>query len=93
MASLARYLITVVWQESATRCFERRSGMSSVHLDATVRLTEDVPAHGLSRGDTGVVVSVWLSPRDLSVEVEFRGHDGASAVRALLRADQVEVVG
>jgi hypothetical protein len=64
-----------------------------VHVDSVVRLKEDVPAHGLSRGDEGVVQSIWLSPREFSCEVEFHRHSGAPAVRVLLRAEQVEVVG
>ncbi len=67
--------------------------MPSVQVDSVVRLTEDVPEHGLSRGDKGVVVSVWLSPRETSCEVEFRRPNGAPPVRALLRAQELEVVG
>ena len=67
--------------------------MPPVHVDARVRLKEDVPERGLSRGDEGVVVGVWLSPREFSCEVEFRRSNDAPAVRTLLRAEQVEVVG
>jgi hypothetical protein len=64
-----------------------------IQVDSVVRLKADVPEHELSRGDEGVVMTVWLSPRELSCEVEFRRTDGGPAVRALLRAAQVEVVG
>lgn len=67
--------------------------MAPVHVNAVVRLKEDVPAHGLSRGDEGVVLSVWLSPRDFSCEVKFRRSGGARAVRVLLQARQLEAVG
>ena len=67
--------------------------MSSIQVDSVVRLTEDVPEHGLSRGEEGVVVSVWVSPREISCEVEFHRRNGAPPVRALLRAQRLEVVG
>ena len=66
--------------------------MRSPHVDAVVRLTVDVPKLGLHCGDEGVVVSAWLSPGDFHFEVEFHKPAGASAVRALLRAEQLKVV-
>jgi hypothetical protein len=57
-----------------------------------VRLKEDVPTLGLRSGDQGVVVSVWLSPRGFSCEVEFAKSGGSFPVRALLQAEQLEVV-
>lgn len=38
-------------------------------------------------------MGVWLSHREFSCEVEFRRSNGVSAVRAMLRSEQVEVVG
>lgn len=64
----------------------------SAHVDAVVRLNQDVPTLDLRRGDKGVVVSVWLSPGDFLYEVEFPGRGGSAAVRAVLRAEQLEVV-
>ena len=66
--------------------------MPPVHVDAVVRLKEDVPTHELCCGDKGVVVSVWLSSGFLC-EVEFRKSATSPAVRALLRAEQLEIVG
>ncbi len=66
--------------------------MPTVHVDAVVRLKEDVPTLGLRAGDKGVVVSVWLSPTGFSCEVEFRKSGGSPPVRTLLRAEQLEVV-
>jgi hypothetical protein len=73
---------------------EMQSGdeaMPSIHVDAVVGLKEDDPTHQLRRGDRGVVVSVWLSSSFLC-EVEFRKSAGSPAVRALLRAEQLEIV-
>ena len=66
--------------------------MPPVHIDSVVRLKEDVPTFSLRRGDEGVVVSVWLSPGDFSYEVKFPKSAKSPAVRALLRAQQLEVV-
>ena len=65
--------------------------MPTVRVDAFVWLKEDDPVHSLRRGAKGVVVSVWLSSRGLLCEVEFPKAQGAPAVRALLRAEQLEV--
>ncbi len=66
--------------------------MPSVHVDAVVRLMEDVPAQGLRGGEQGVVLSVWVSPEGLFCEVDFRKSSGSPAVRALLRPEQLEAV-
>ena len=67
--------------------------MPSVRVDAAVRLKEDDPSHSLQRGAKGVVVSVWLSSGGLLCEVEFSNSSKLSpAVRALLRAQQLEVL-
>lgn len=66
--------------------------MPPAHIDAVVRLKEDVPALELCRGDEGVVVSVWLSPGDFLCEVEFFKPRSAPAIRTLLQAGQLEVV-
>lgn len=66
--------------------------MPSAHVDAPVRLKVDVPTHGLRSGDQGVVVSVWLSPCGFSCEVEFPKSGDSPAVRALLRAEELDVV-
>ncbi|MCK6480094.1 MAG: hypothetical protein HUU06_09240 [Planctomycetaceae bacterium] len=66
--------------------------MSPAHINAQVRLKEAVEALGLTPGDRGVVVSVWLTPGGFSCEVEFPGSDRTSPVRAFLRAEQLEVI-
>jgi hypothetical protein len=69
--------------------------MSSIHVDAIVCLKEDEPTHSLRRGAKGVVVSVWLSPSGFLCEVEFSNTPPppkSPAVRALLRAQQLDVV-
>ena len=66
--------------------------MPPAHIDAVVRLKEDVPTLGLRSGDQGVVVSVWLSPSGFSCEVEFPKSGGSPPVCTLLRSEQLEVV-
>ena len=66
--------------------------MPPAHIDAVIRLKEDLPTLGLRSGDQGVVVSVWLSPRGFSCEVEFPKSGGSAPLRTLLRAEQLEVV-
>lgn len=66
--------------------------MTSAHVNSVVRLKEHLPAHRLRCGDVGVVVSAWLSTGDLLFEVEFHNSARSPAVRALLRAEQLEVI-
>lgn len=66
--------------------------MFSAHIDAVVRLKADVPTLSLPCGSEGVVVSVWLSPDNFFYEVEFAKPGESPAVRALLRAEELEVV-
>jgi hypothetical protein len=64
--------------------------MRTAQVNNVVRLIHDVPTLWLSRGDVGVVRSVWMSPASC-YEVEFR-KPGESSVRALLNADLLERV-
>ena len=64
--------------------------MPTTQVDALVRLTHDVPTLWLSRGDVGVVRSVWMSPASC-YEVEF-SKPGQSSVRALLNMELLELV-
>ena len=64
--------------------------MRSAQIDARVRLTHDVPTLWLSRGDVGVVRSVWMSPASC-YEVEFC-KPGRSSVRALLNMELLELM-
>jgi hypothetical protein len=66
--------------------------MPSVHVDAVVRLKEDMHARRLHSGDQGVVLAVWLSHDGFLCEVVFPGSSGDLPVRALLRPTQLEVV-
>jgi hypothetical protein len=64
--------------------------MSMAHVNAVVRLTQDVPTLWLKRGDVGTVQSVWLSPAH-RYEIEFR-NPGQPTMRALLGAELFELV-
>lgn len=66
--------------------------MPSARVGAVIRLKEDVPTLALRCDDKGVVVSVWLSPGEFLYEVKFLKPRGAPCVRALLRAEQLQVV-
>jgi hypothetical protein len=58
-------------------------------MDDRVRLTCDVPQLFLTRGDVGMVRSIWLLP-DGTFEVEFHLRKSGEEVRALLKAEQIE---
>ena len=64
--------------------------MRHPHVDDFVRLMTDIPELALTRGEVGVVRSMWFAPT-IAYEVEFHqiGHDYQT--RALLLAEQVEV--
>ena len=64
--------------------------MRTAQVNNVVRLIHDVPTLWLSRGDVGVVRSVWTLPANC-YEVEFR-KPGESSVRALLNAELLERV-
>jgi len=67
--------------------------MPPARLGAVVRLMHELPSLSLPRGAQGVVVSIWLAPAGLLCEVDFGWRaTPAGAVRALLRADQLELV-
>ena len=57
-----------------------------------VRLTADIPAEGLRRGDVGTIVEVLEVP-ELAYEVEFADAQGRTTVVTTLRPDQVRPVG
>lgn len=66
--------------------------MPSAHVDALVRLKEDVRSLRLWRGDRGVVLSIWLSSGESLYEVEFEQLGASPPLRTLLRNGQLEVV-
>jgi hypothetical protein len=65
--------------------------MYTALVDAAVRLTRGEPTLWLERGEVGVIRSVWHFP-DAYYEVEIRKPGDAFPVRALLPADQIEVI-
>lgn len=65
--------------------------MCTAQVNAPVRLTRGVPTLWLDRGDVGVIRSVW-NFSNVYYEVEVRKPGEPFAVRALLSADQIEVI-
>ena len=65
--------------------------MSTVLVDAAVRLTRGEPTLWLKPGEVGVIRSVWHIP-DEYYEVEIRKPGEPFAMRALLSAEQIEVI-
>ena len=64
--------------------------MRRPHVDDYIRLTQDIPELGLSRGEVGVVRSTWFAPTT-AYEVEFHKIGNDYQTRALLLAEQVQV--
>lgn len=62
---------------------------STPDLLDTVALMEDVPAHGLSRGQVGTVVEMYKGG---AVEVEFADDEGRTYAMLALRPEQVLVL-
>ena len=61
--------------------------MNTINELDPVALTQDLPAHGLKRGDVGTAVLVH---RDgAAFEVEFVGYDGHTVALLTLERDQV----
>lgn len=52
----------------------------------TVAVTEDLPEHGLRRGEVGTVVDIW---KDSSLEVEFSDESGEAYAFIALTADKL----
>ena len=65
--------------------------MCTAQIDAAVRLTRAEPTLWLERGDVGVIRSVWHLP-NVYYEVEIHKPGEAFAMRALLSAEQIEVI-
>ena len=62
---------------------------SGVRLHEAVALTEDLPEHGLVRGQVGTVVEIFA---DDAFEVEFSDNDGRTYASLALRAAQLIVL-
>jgi hypothetical protein len=60
--------------------------MDEIKVLDVVAVTEDVPEHGLRRGEVGTVVDRW---KDGVFEVEFSDDMGEAYAFAALRADQL----
>ena len=65
--------------------------MHQPSLNDRVRLTRSIPTLWLDRGQVGSIRSVWSSSPGF-YEVEFRKRGESCAVRALVEADQLEVI-
>jgi len=60
--------------------------MSSLELLSEVAVLQDLPEHGLSRGQVGTIVEV-LSPT--VAEVEFNDDEGRTYAMAALRSEEL----
>jgi hypothetical protein len=63
--------------------------MDSIRLLDVVALTQDMPEHGLQRGQVGTVVETLA---DNVFEVEFCDNQGRTYATLALRADQLLVL-
>lgn len=60
--------------------------MNEIKVLDVVAVLEDVPQHGLLRGEVGTVVELW---KDGAFEVEFSDTSGKAYAFAALRGDQL----
>lgn len=60
--------------------------MDEIKALDVVAVTQDIPEHGLRRGEVGTVVDRW---KDGVFEVEFSDDTGEAYAFAALRADQL----
>jgi hypothetical protein len=60
--------------------------MNEIKVLDVVAVMEEVPDHGLRRGEVGTVVEQW---KDGAYEVEFSDDSGEAYAFAALRADQL----
>jgi Domain of unknown function (DUF4926) len=60
--------------------------MEEIKVLSLVAVTEDIPEHGLRRGEVGTVVERW---KDGAYEVEFSDDTGEAYAFVALRADQL----
>jgi hypothetical protein len=65
--------------------------MNRPELHDQVRLTQALPTLWLQCGDVGMVLSIWLSSPEF-YEVEFHKDGESFSVRALVSAENLEVV-
>jgi hypothetical protein len=60
--------------------------MEEIRVLDVVAVMEDVPEHGLRRGEVGTVVERW---KDGAYEVEFSDDSGEAYAFAALRSEQL----
>jgi hypothetical protein len=60
--------------------------MDEIKALDVVAVTEDIPQHGLRRGEVGTVVERW---KDGAYEVEFSDDSGEAYALTALRPDQL----
>lgn len=60
--------------------------MDEIKVLDVIAVMENVPDHGLRRGEVGTVVDQW---KDGAYEVEFSDDSGEAYAFAALRADQL----
>jgi hypothetical protein len=60
--------------------------MDQIKVLDVVAVMDEVPDHGLRRGEVGTVVEQW---QDGAYEVEFSDDSGEASTFAALRADQL----
>ena len=60
--------------------------MNEIKVLDVVAVLEDVPEHGLLRGEVGTVVELW---KDGAFEVEFSDDSGDAYAFAALRPEQL----
>lgn len=65
--------------------------MTTIPLLASVALTEDLPAHKLTRGQIGTVVERLGRDNEQALLVEFSGEDGETYAMVAIRPDQLMV--
>jgi hypothetical protein len=60
--------------------------MAVIEMHSVVALLEDLPEHGLVRGQVGTVVEIWAEG---VFEVEFSDDQGATYAMVALKAEQL----
>ena len=66
--------------------------MTPIPLLASVALTEDLPAHKLTRGQIGTVVEHLEHAHEQALLVEFSGEEGETYAMVAVRPDQLMVL-
>jgi hypothetical protein len=59
-------------------------------INDRVRLICEIPQMSLHAGETGIVRSIWMAPRDC-YEIEFASHESEPPDRCVVPADLIEI--